>query len=244
MMPRQKSLICQLGNREVCVEQDSLFNPDCKVIIKDLSTIKRKGDEYVTNLENGHYGLSTESSDEGENSCVSSGRNSPTPMVSNTGRTILNFGIKNGEKSGNSSGYESGYVTPTRYIKKKRKLSKRKELLLTNHIEQFEETEQAKIHKPHLSAEQIASSEDPQSSDIDIDIDSTSSDDDQSNEEQPGEVFTHSSKKTNDAFTQELIRQLSKTSPEIPIVELRDQEASTTGMYIFGFKLPILPEIM
>ena len=237
-MTKQKTLVCQLGSQEMCVERDSIFNPDCKVFIKDLPGIKRKSDRYIGNLENADYGSSTESTDEGESSCVSSGRNSPIRETWVAGHATVDNGIKSVEESENSSGYESGYVTPNRHTKKKRKLS-----LLASHIEKLKDTEHAKIHKPqwqvehpeHIEKTESIEFESPESSDVESpEVDSTCSEEvsTSDNEEQHDENNVHCHDKTDVASAQEIIQQFSKTLHEIPIEEPRDQEVSSTGVYL------------
>lgn len=228
IVPNQKSLVCQVGNQEECIERDVLFCPDYKVVIKGLPAKNKKNvNENKTILDRNDYTSSMESLVDGEDSCASSGRNSPVlkePPAMNP--------IKDAEESGASSGYESGYVTPNKPLKKKRKLSKRKELLsaaiLTSHLERLEESSHVGIHKSHIKYAEVqenASSFEASETES-TEPDSTSSDEESVSTDQKDDCDAQMEKASEEEGTE-----ISELSDEISIVELRDP-CPSEGIYL------------
>ncbi len=159
VISRPKTLLCQLGDNQMCLERDHLFSPALNnVIIKGLqpslfSAASSPVDDSSYSSSDGENDQSPDSLDEmGGSSCSSSGRNSPVghkpPAL-----VCRAPGIKCREDSGNSSGYDSGRTTPFQEVpKRKRKLSKRRELfsaiLLASQNEQRSEEQSCRVHFP------------------------------------------------------------------------------------------------
>ena len=193
---KHKTLVCQFGNQEKCVESDTVFNPDFKVIIKDIAKTDREGEE-----------------------------------------------------SGVSSGYESEHANQNHHStvsRRKRKLSKRKELLGSAFVESHTDV---KVHrtstKRALLNENIQQIE---SSDLDsAEANNTSSDEESvfsedsstdsekrnsESEHQPSENNLQQNKGIDDSLPQNIISNFS----DVPVAEWRDQQVSFSGNYRFYYQ--------
>ena len=235
ILPKQKTLVCALGNEEKCKESYSVFNPDCKVIIKDITskTTKKSWNEKNAYLDDSNYEYLMDSNDEGEKSCTSSGRNSPVL----SGIRNLSTTHRDGEESGASSGYESEHANQNRHARRKRKLSKRKELLSAAFMESYADvkvhrssTQRATGNIQQIEASDLDSTEpDSPSSDEEIissqDSSTDSKERNSESEHQPREEHVQQKKNIDDSLPQNIISNISDGT----VAECRDQQISFSG---------------
>ena len=244
ILPKQKTLVCELGNQEKCKESYSVFNPDSKVIIKDIAskTKKKSWKEKNAYLDDSNYEYSMDSYDEGEKSCASSGRNSPVlPGIRNLSTTH-----RDGEESGVSSGYESEHANQNRHARRKRKLSKRKELLSAAFMESHADVE---VHRSSTKRTALTGNiQQIEASDLDsTEAGSTSSDEEtvfsedsstdnlernSESEHQPREEHVQPKKSIDDSLPKNIISNFSDGT----VAECRDQQVSFSGNYRFYYQ--------
>ena len=243
-LPKQKSLVCALGNQEKCKESYSVFNPDFKVIIKDIAseTTKKSWKEKNAYLDDSNYENSMDSYDEEEKNFPSSGRNS----LILAGIRNLSTTHRDGEESGVSSGYESEHANQNRHARRKRKLSKRKELLSAAFMESHADV---KVHRSSTKCATLAANiHQIEASDLDsTEADSTSSDEESvfsedsstdnqernsESEHQSREENVQPKKSIDDSLPKNIISNFSDGT----VAECRDQQSSFSGNYRFCYQ--------
>ena len=218
------------------MDADSVFNLDSKVIIKDITykTLKKSWEEENANLDDTNHEYSTDSCDEGQKGCASSGRNSPMlPSIKNFSKTD-----RDGEEAGVSSGYESEQANQNRHARRKRKLSKRKELLSAALVATHAD---AKVHrsgaKRAVIAENIQQSKasdntetESNSTDESLFSEDSSTDSEERNSEsehQPRKDNFQQKEIKNDSLPQNIISNF----PDLQVTECKDQQVSFSGNY-------------
>ena len=236
ILPKQKILVCQLGNQEKCMDADSVFNIDSKVIIKDIAnkTTKKIWEEKNAYSDDTNYEYSTDSCDEGEKGYASSGRNSPMlPSIKNFSETD-----RDGEEAGASSGYESEQANQNRHARRKRKLSKRKELLSAAFVASHADV---KVHRPSAKRAMITENIQQIEASDNTETDSTLTDESVLSEDSSTDSEERNSESgqqpRNDKFQQKNIKNDSlpqniiSNFPDVPVAECRDQQVSFSGNY-------------